>query len=404
MATLVIAGLSARLMAESAVRGGWRVLALDAFGDLDTQRVCQAWTAASGGGPVLDPERVLAGLRRYARDPRVRGWVAGGGFEGQPDLLAQGARILPLLGSAPQNLSRVRDPRHFFGTLDSLGLDHPEVRFEAPAEPAGWLQKRFDAAGGWHIRPARGDDAALAPNRWRYWQRDLGGTPGLQTLGCLFVSHGAQVHVLGAHRILSQCQDRPDGPLPYVYHGLIGPLPQPPERLAQLQAALTGLCQAYGLRGLGSLDVLAPADPTAPLKILELNPRPPASMALYPGTTAADTPMALHLNACLGGPAPKLRPTAGVHACGLLYAQTDVQVDAPQTDWLLRQPDVHDVPQPGSRFGPGDPLCSVCMTWPPRQTDAPLPTDTVLQRLEDRCAALQHALLLPSALLPQHET
>jgi hypothetical protein len=77
-----------------------------------------------------------------------------------------------------------------------------------------------------------------------------------------------------------------------------------------------------------------------------------------------------------------------------------VQLDTAQTDWLLHQPDVHDVPQPGSRFGAGDPLCSVSMTWPPRQPEAePLPTDLVLQRLQTRCNAVQQALLLPSALL-----
>ena len=36
--TLVVAGISARIMAESARQGGWRVVALDLFGDLDTRR------------------------------------------------------------------------------------------------------------------------------------------------------------------------------------------------------------------------------------------------------------------------------------------------------------------------------------------------------------------------------
>lgn len=404
MAALVIAGLTVRLMAESAARAGWRVLGLDTFGDLDTQRVCQVWSLAGHGGPVLDADRVLDGLRRYARDPRVRGWVAGGGFEGMPELLAEGARILPLLGCAPQNVARLRDPRHFFATLDALGLAHPEVRFDAPPDPAGWLHKRFDAAGGWHIRAAHADDQRLPPSHWRYWQRDLGHTPEHDTLGCLFVYHADQVHVLGAHRILSTWQDRAEGTFPYVYQGLIGPLPQPAARLEQLQRALQQLCEAYGLRGMASLDVLAPADPSRPLQILEINPRPPASIALYPGAGPMDTPMALHLNACLGGPPPppRLAATAHtLHACGVLYAQAEVQVDALQTDWLMRQPDVHDVPQPGSLFRAGDPLCSVSMRFPTRPSAeaAPLPPHLVEQQLQDRCNALQQALRLPSALL-----
>jgi predicted ATP-grasp superfamily ATP-dependent carboligase len=400
MGALVIVSLSARLMAESATRAGWQVLALDAFGDLDTQRVCQAWLAAGTGAPVLDGAKVLAGLRRFARDPRVRGWVAGGGFEGLPEVLNEGAEILPLLGNAPANLRRMRDPQHFFATLDHLGLAHPPVSLLPPAEPAGWLHKRFDAAGGWHIRAARASDAQLPPNPWRYWQQDLGNTPAWRTYGALFVCHGGQAHVLGIHQLLSTWQDGPDGPLPYVYHGLIGPLPQPPQREAELQATAQALCEAYGLRGLASLDFLAQDDPSVPLQILELNPRPPASMALYPGSTAADTPMALHLNACLGGPAPRPVTETAVRACALLYAQADVQLDEAQSHWLMHQPDVHDVPQPGSRFGPGDPLCNVSMTWPSRgRATETIPTDLVLQRLHSRCQALQQALLLPSALL-----
>lgn len=405
MPALVIAGLSVRLMAESAVRAGWRVLALDAFGDLDTQRVCQAWTAAGAGGPRLDPDRVLAGLRRYARDPRVRGWVACSGFEGQPELLAEGARILPLLGTAPHNVARVRDPHHFFETLDALGLAHPEVRFDAPPQPAGWLHKRFDGAGGWHIRAAQASDTTLPPLRWRYWQRDLGTISGHDTLGCLFVRHADQVHMLGAHRILSGRQERTDGPtLPYVYRGVIGPLPQPPARLQALQQALEALCEAYNLRGLGSLDVLAPHDPSQPLLILELNPRPSASMALYPGVSGQDTPMALHLNACLGGPAPRAAGgTPTMHAAGVLYAQADVQLDALQSEWLMRQPDVHDVPAPGSHFDAGHPLCTVSLSFPPRPSAEAesLPADVILQQLQDRCDTLQRALLLPPALLPK---
>ena len=41
--TLVVAGTSARAMAESARQGGWRVLAMDLFGDLDTRRASARW-------------------------------------------------------------------------------------------------------------------------------------------------------------------------------------------------------------------------------------------------------------------------------------------------------------------------------------------------------------------------
>ena len=136
-------------MAEAAVRDGYDVIALDVFGDVDTRRAARRWQSIGrDDGPLgIDPQRTLEALRAAAADPQVLGWVAGSGFEGQPELLGRGAQALPLIGTPAETVLRVRDPAGFFGMLDWLGLPHPEVQFDAPDPPSGWLRKEARGTG-----------------------------------------------------------------------------------------------------------------------------------------------------------------------------------------------------------------------------------------------------------------
>src|SRR5262245_32339299 len=96
--TLVVAGLSARWLAESAAQGRWRVIALDLFGDLDTRRVCAHWSCIGDRAAMaIDPTLLCEALAAARRDGAI-GWIAGSGLDTSTDLLAAGAAVLPLLG------------------------------------------------------------------------------------------------------------------------------------------------------------------------------------------------------------------------------------------------------------------------------------------------------------------
>lgn len=166
METIAVAAVSARVLAQAAAAAGCRVFALDAYGDLDTRRAAAAWMPVGrNGAPRLDPERCLAGLRRAAWQGAT-GWIAGAGFEGEPDLLEAGAALLPLLGTPARRQRASRQPDGFFRLLDEHGVAHPPVRFEAPDDACGWLVKDAAACGGWHIRRA-GDGPAEEGRRVR---------------------------------------------------------------------------------------------------------------------------------------------------------------------------------------------------------------------------------------------
>ena len=139
MTVLAVAAISARMMAEAAARDGFDVVALDLFGDADTRRAAAAFVAIGEPGSLhIDAARVLAALRGLAARGDVMGWVAGSGFEGRPELLAQASLVLPLIGTAPGDVRRVRDPALFFAFLAAQGIGHPKVQSAPPAKPSGW--------------------------------------------------------------------------------------------------------------------------------------------------------------------------------------------------------------------------------------------------------------------------
>src|SRR5882724_10039129 len=155
VSTLVVAALSARLLAQSAQRAGWRVVALDLFGDVDTCAAADEWHSIGDPATLrVDGDLFLAALESARAKADCIGWIAGAGFEPRPDLLDAGARVLPLLGNDRTTIERMRDPRRFFAVLAERQIPHPETTLDLPAQPLGWLVKDFATSGGWYVRRA----------------------------------------------------------------------------------------------------------------------------------------------------------------------------------------------------------------------------------------------------------
>jgi predicted ATP-grasp superfamily ATP-dependent carboligase len=349
-ATLVVAGLSARALAEAAREGGWDVVALDLFGDRDTRRASRWWRPI--GEPArlrIDPVALRAALAEAALLPDAAGWVPGGGFEGAPELLEAGGAALPCLAMAADDVRRLRRPDEFFGTLDRLRIGHPAVTATPPARADGWLAKRAGGSGGLHVRPAA--EAAADPSPPPddlYFQREQPGTP----MSALFVADGERAAVVAINRLLIATL----GGSRHAYAGAIGPVCAPAlER--RLDAALAALVPAFALRGLASLDFVA--DAQGHPWLLEINPRPSASMALHAGAWPGGLVRA-HVEAVRGRlpPGPACR-RAGVRGTRVVFASCGGLVDDALSDALAATPHVHDLPAAGTRFAAGDPVCSV---------------------------------------------
>ncbi|HWS12720.1 MAG TPA: ATP-grasp domain-containing protein [Rhodocyclaceae bacterium] len=338
---LVVAA-SARQLAQSAARGGYRVAAIDWFGDLDTRAAAaQAETAAATGALRFDPARLLEAAGRLAPPGRCAGLVCGSGLEDAPDLLAELARGRPLYGNLPATVAAAKDPARFFPLLDELGIPHPDTRLQRPADTDGWLAKRIGAAGGEHILPAEriapGDGVGI------YFQRHA---PG-RSLSALFLADGRNARVLA---FSEQFADPAPG-APHRFGGMIGPVEPPAAVAAELRRSIDRLTGALGLTGLNGMDFLLGAD--GPL-VLELNPRPTAALDLYDG----DVPRGLfdwHVQACRGRLPEAPLPGGEVRGFAIHRASRAFVTSA-----ALRLPDFcSDLPAPGTAFAPGDPVCTV---------------------------------------------
>lgn len=348
MTAVVVAGVSARAMAESARRGGLDVIALDCFGDADTRAASRRWADIGGARPLqIDPDRFVAELVRAASEPDVRAWVPGPGFEAMPDALARGAEVLAMAGTAAGDVRRLRDARDFFASLDAAGIAHPAVRFDAGGGDAtGWLVKDAGGRGGWHVRDA--SSLAGAPlARGCYLQREVAGVP----MSATFLADGTTAHLLGINRQ----RVRRFGARRHVFLGVTGPVPLAGEAMHRMREALRHAVGTYRLKGLGSLDFMLDGEQVL---VLEINPRPPASAALYERQASL---MTAHLEACLDGRLPAAEcATTGelVRGWQIVYALRPLALSAPASEYLART-GCHDRPLAGSRFAAGDPVCSL---------------------------------------------
>ena len=374
---LAVAALSARMLAEAARDGGYRSVALDLFGDADTRRAADEWSPIGAASPLaIDGDALLAALRRL-RGQGAAGWIAGSGFEAQPQLLADGAGILPLIGNPPAVVARVRDPAGFFARLAALGIPHPETRCECPPSPLGWLRKDFASSGGREVTPApreRPDpaDAAVtkrAPDAAIHYQRVAPGVP----MSALFLADGRRSRLVGVHRQVVRGFDG----RPYVFRGCIGPMQLPPGSRRALEHMLATLTAEFGVRGLNGLDFLLDGERLA---VLELNPRPPASIALYRDAWPGGI-LRAHVVACLEGrlpdvtdrtcgertssPADRCPPTLAdgstpaLRGFEVVFARRPCTVSVAAADAFARLDGCHDLPAAGTRFAPGEPLCTV---------------------------------------------
>ncbi|NML45583.1 ATP-grasp domain-containing protein [Ramlibacter sp. G-1-2-2] len=344
--TLVVAGLWVRPLAESARQAGWKVIALDLFGDTDTRRASIRWERIGEPSSLaIAPALLRDALHDAAREPGVAGWVAGSGFEALTEELEAPITGLPLLGMPAAAIRRVRDPATFFSLLDGLRLEHPEVALEPPAAPEGWLAKSAAGSGGWHIHPA--ENGARPGGRATYWQRMQVGVP----LSALFVADGRRAVLVALNRLIV----RPLGGLPFVYHGALGPI-RDAALTRHMEAALSALVPALGLRGLASLDFLADGSHAW---LLEINARPTATMALHPGAWPGGL-MQAHVQALQGElpRQPAFHP-AGLRGCLTVFADRACRMGLALSAELALSANAHDVPAPGACFAEGEPVCTL---------------------------------------------
>lgn len=341
----LIAGISGRALAACARRAGDPAIVLDRFADSDTASLSLSSRAVDfGPASLLGAARALRG--------RVRGLVYGAGFESRPRLLAELAEIVPLLGNSPEVVAAVKDPMGFEALLGRLGLPHPETCLD-PVAAEGWLRKETGGAGGGHVVPltrsrpegGRGDDAC-------YYQRRAAGRP----VSACFVADGRLSACLG----FSEQWTDGTADAPYRYGGCAGPALLPPALAGRIEEACAALVSATGLVGLNSLDLLVEGES---FQVIEVNPRPGATLDIFDGIIADGTGRMkgslwrAHLDAVAGVMPPRgSRYSCGVaRAAMVIYAPCDLTLPEGMVwpDWAA------DRGRAGTAILQGEPVATV---------------------------------------------
>jgi predicted ATP-grasp superfamily ATP-dependent carboligase len=374
--TIVVAATSARALAQCARAEGFTVDSIDLFGDADTRRASRHWAPLGRDGSLsFDDALFDAALDAALARGECIGWLPGAGFEGRPDLLERAGSRMALIGTDAATVRRVREPESFFALLQRLGVPHPTASRNPPDSVGQWLIKDANGTGGWHIRRWV-SGCAFNQERGTYFQRELDGRPMSATV----LANGREAWVLGYNALRA----RSFGARPFVYSGVVGPVSVAPAVGRTITAALAGLLREVPLRGLCSIDFLVDGDDVS---VLEINPRPPASMVLYRSAQFAAGPPArgtkreafgllgAHIRACLhgelpfgvtattpvigSGEAPALSDASVVQGARIVYARGPRVVNDAVAGVLAAWPGAHDLPTVGTRVAAGDPLCSL---------------------------------------------
>jgi predicted ATP-grasp superfamily ATP-dependent carboligase len=338
---ILIAGLTTRAIAESAVRAGATIVTVDYFGDLDQKRLCETHPLRERR-LGYSPAAILEAARTLSYDAMVYC----GGLENHPDVVAELARDRVLLGNAPETLRRVREPVELFRFLAGQGFAVPETRVATDPLPreGRWLLKPARGGGGQGVRPWAG----RPPSSSQLLQERVDGVSGSAS----FVSDGRQSVVLGWTQQLR-------APRSFRYAGNLMPLRGSAAARKEVGAIADALTREYGLRGLNGFDfVLRRGRPV----VLEVNPRYCASMELIDRASGASL-FGLHLAACRGELLPPVALGPGVWGKVIVYATRTVA--APDTTAWLDE-GIRDVPHPGEVIRAEHPICTVLASGPTR--------------------------------------
>lgn len=343
----MIAGVTTRALAISAVRAGYHVTAIDAFGDRDLRAVAEVIVAPRSQGHRYSPLRAAAAGAQVPADAVAYT----SNFENYPRAVSSLAQGRELLGNPPRILARVRDPLELSRALRRLGFPAPLVRF-APPSPSQrrqrWLVKPRRSGGGHGVRVWHPSSPV---SRSMYLQERIGGPVG----SVIFASAGKRAVVLGLSRQL--VGETTLGARGFRYCGnlLAGsePLfPQQAELLDRARAMAVALTREFELRGLNGVDFIARAGVPYPI---EVNPRFSGSMELLERGSGMCM-FEVHAAACRGRlPAPN-PPSGMVQGKAIIFARRTVRIED-ASFWHLRR-DFADLPHPGERIQRDRPICT----------------------------------------------
>ena len=342
MQHVLIVATSGRALAQCAARSGFYSVVLDCFADADTRLIAEtASSVADGSGLRFDGSRLLEAAERLSPPADTDAMIYGAGFESDPALLEDFSQRYRLCGNPPHVIRLVKDPDTLFPVLDEVGLPYPDTQLDPPDTTDGWLIKRIGGAGGQHVQRCGVRPFEVGRD---YFQRAVSGT----VFSVLFLADKRRAKIVG----VSEALPPGDGfASPYAYCGAVSHAAVPPAVGEELSRKLDALVAVTGLVGLNGIDFVVDRNS---FWILDLNPRPTATLELY-DPDVVDGLLNAHVSACLGEPVSLEQHWGPVRAHAIVFARSGFRLPA---RWRPA-PWCSDVPVQDALVSPGMPICSV---------------------------------------------
>ncbi len=325
MSYFLIIATSGRMLAQAAQHEGYDVLVIDCYADVDTQKYAKKVVRVDSLS-IENLSPALDSLKMYT----IAGIVYGSGFETFPESLHFLQHRFSLFGNSPSVFERVQNKKEFFSALEFLEIPYPETQFECPdsCNSKTWLCKPLSGQGGVGISF---NDSNKSD---RYWQRYCEGKAG----SVLFLAAEKNVTVIGFHRQWTHATDGNE----FLFAGICHDDSIAKIYRIRITNWLHKLVDYFDLRGLNSLDFI---QTDTDIFVLEINPRPSASMQLY------NAPLfSMHLQA---NPLPFKNESFTVYQ--IIYASRSLIIPA-NFNWLA---DCQDLPHAGSIIRKNQPICSM---------------------------------------------
>jgi predicted ATP-grasp superfamily ATP-dependent carboligase len=356
MKEILLVGISVRAAAQSAVRSGHPVMALDSFGDLDLSATCRNLSLMHDFPRCQDElDSATERLYRCTRELDFDEVIYLSGFENHPECV-QGWETdgITVLGNSSETLRSVRDWEDIFAFLDKMEIPHPETflvkdvtRLDTgQVDPRRYIVKPVHSGGGHGIRPLSDFLGAKPPEdrqpRPILIQELLKGIPASAS----FVSAPGEFRLISTTMQLTGNQFSP-----FRYCGNIAPLDAPPKIRAEMEMTAKTIAREYGLVGSNGIDFMLSGGRA---HLLEVNPRPQGSLEVVESASDSSV-MDSHIRSCRGCGVGKIKSSGRFfHGRKIVFSPSElVTTPLDSIDF------VRDVPRPGTPMVPGAPICTV---------------------------------------------
>lgn len=369
---MLVIGIDVLSLATSATKAGYKVYAVDYFGDQDLKRVCHESLSIVKQTPGIscgqlstnfNPEALLQLTTGLLKKNVIDVTLLSTGLDDSSDVLRELNDVIPILGNHPHVIKRIRDKMEFFQELKRLGVHHPETamteNFEEARKKAkdiGYpvLVKPSKGFGGVGIRKVQDpkelkqafQHASLVDEKVLIQEY----ISGISASVSLISSANETIALTLNEQLLGV--DEVGQEEPFGYCGNVVPLMTTRSVMNRCKNIAERITSHFDLIGSNGIDFVISEEGI--LYVVEVNPRFQATLECVERILGINMVEA-HVKACLQGKLPTIVKKNAVFCTRLiLFApQRSVVPD------LSAFEEVRDIPIPEVVIEKGEPVCSI---------------------------------------------